>query len=68
MIYWGADAEYASCKICKNPRWRQGKTKLIPYSRMFYLPITQRLQRLYASVVTPEHMRWHADHVQDGVM
>ena len=69
MIYWGADEEYASCKICDHPRWKQGKTKLISYSRMFYLPITQRLQRLYASVVTAEHMRWHAEHVQeDGVM
>ena len=68
MIYWGADAEYAACKICDYPRWKQGKTKLIPYSRMFYLPITLRLQRLYASVVTAEHMRWHAEHAQDGVM
>ena len=68
MIYWGADAEYTACKICEYSRWRQGKTKLIPYSRMFYLPITQRLQRLYASVVTAEHMRWHAEHVQDGMM
>lgn len=41
----------------------------MPYSRIFYLPITQRLQRLYALVVTAEHMQWHAEHVkEDGVM
>ena len=44
MIYWGVDSDLSSCKMCEHPRWRHGKSKLIPYSRMFYLPITQRLQ------------------------
>ncbi|GAB2275410.1 hypothetical protein Dimus_039129 [Dionaea muscipula] len=32
---------------------------------MFYLPITPRLQRLYYSDVTVNHMRWHAEHSQE---
>ena len=32
---------------------------------MFYLPLTQRLQRLYASEATAAQMRWHNEHQQD---
>ena len=36
---------------------------------MFYLPITQRLKRLYASDAIAANMRWHDEHTQEeGVM
>lgn len=55
--------------MSRHPRWKQGKSKLVSNSRMLYLPITKRLQRLYASKSTAGHMRWHAEHVQEeGVM
>ena len=40
---------------------------MVPYQRMWYLPITDRLKRLYQSEKTAASMRWHAKHVQrDG--
>ena len=36
---------------------------------MIYFPPAPRFQRLYASLTTAAHMRWHADHYkEDGVM
>ncbi|XP_057990590.1 uncharacterized protein LOC131172971 [Hevea brasiliensis] len=36
---------------------------------MYYFPLTQRLQRLYASNATAKEMRWHVEHDhEDGVM
>jgi hypothetical protein len=36
-----------------------GKYKDVPAKRMFYIPITPRLKRLYASIETAKQMRWH---------
>ncbi|XP_039122129.1 uncharacterized protein LOC120258759 [Dioscorea cayenensis subsp. rotundata] len=75
MIYWGGDTELMTCKICGHPRYkrRQGssfkKKKDIPYKKMYYFPLTTRLQRLYASNATAKEMRWHAEHdLEEGVM
>ena len=36
---------------------------------MYYFPLVPRLQRLYASKATAEHMTWHALHeYEDGIM
>lgn len=56
------------CKYCQHPRFKTTKKeahKDVPLKRMFYLPITPRLQRLYYSDVTVNHMRWHAEHSQE---
>ena len=49
---------------------RQGhnqKCKL--YKQLFYIPLIPRLQRLYASKVTAEHMTWHANHeTEEGLI
>ncbi|XP_050222731.1 uncharacterized protein LOC126672823 [Mercurialis annua] len=73
MIYWGEDADLTHCKVCNYARWKpvtHGKSTKrkanVPYSKMFYFPITPRLQRLYASKATARHMTWHADHEMDG--
>lgn len=34
----------------------------IPFSRMWYLPIADRLKRMYQIVKTSAAMRWHAEH------
>ncbi|KAJ8765474.1 hypothetical protein K2173_014596 [Erythroxylum novogranatense] len=73
MLYWGDDMNLEQCKFCGQPRFkprkRYTKHKLVPWKRMYYFPLTPRLQRLYASDVTASHMRWHAEHEQeDGVM
>jgi hypothetical protein len=37
------------------------RQKDITFKKMYYFPITPRLQRLYTSKITVAHMRWHAD-------
>ncbi|XP_073119657.1 uncharacterized protein [Henckelia pumila] len=73
MIYWGTDSDLTECKICEHPRYKpdrrrgnHNRSKQTPYKRMYYFPITPRLQRLYASTATASHMRWHHDHYFDG--
>ncbi|XP_073152634.1 uncharacterized protein [Henckelia pumila] len=63
---------YSTKKLIKDlglPRYKlsrrrgiQNNKKQTPYKRMYYFPITPRLQRLYASTATASHMRWHHDH------
>ncbi|XP_073275513.1 uncharacterized protein [Primulina huaijiensis] len=72
MIYWGEDDSLTECKICQHPRYRRSRRRSTnrktqtPYKKMYYFPITQRLQRLYASTATASHMRWHKEHHFDG--
>ena len=65
--------ELMSCNFCNQSRFKPAnsnrKQKLVPWNRMYYFPITPRLQRLYSSNVMSFHMRWHNEHEQtDGVM
>ncbi|XP_050207362.1 uncharacterized protein LOC126656787 [Mercurialis annua] len=69
MIFWGSDAELTRCKICDHELWKRPpkgnsvKRRVnVPYRKMFYFPITPRLQRLYDSKATAKHMTWHAEH------
>ena len=72
MIYWGDDSELTQCKFCDHARYRPqsiNRQKVVPYKKMYYFPLTPRLQRLYASEATAKSMRWHDDHfVEDGEM
>ncbi|WZZ50649.1 hypothetical protein YC2023_050756 [Brassica napus] len=71
MIYWGDDEKLEECRFRKKPRFKpQGRGRnRVPYQRMWYLPITDRLKRLYQSEQTAGKMRWHAEHTQtDGEM
>ncbi|XP_043807688.1 uncharacterized protein LOC122722094 [Manihot esculenta] len=75
MIYWKNDQELTRCKFCDHERFKRLKhtmekgKSLIAYKKMYYFPITPRLQRLYASCVTAKYMTWHNDHANDdGVM
>ncbi|XP_073133532.1 uncharacterized protein [Henckelia pumila] len=71
MIYWRDDSELQECRFCTHPRFKPSsyrgvKKKKVPWKRMYYFPLTPRLQRLNASIETAKHMRWHEDHIQDG--
>ncbi|XP_024014224.1 uncharacterized protein LOC112088177 [Eutrema salsugineum] len=74
MIFWKEDEHWENCKFCQAPRYKQVKEgrrsrTRIPYSRMWYLPIADRLKRMYQSEKTAAAMRWHAEHqAKDGEM
>ena len=76
MCYWKYDIHRRECKFCGHDRYMHGKKvgknkqkKEIALKKMYYFPITPRLQRLYASKRTAEHMRWHAEsELEDGIM
>ncbi|KAL1224623.1 hypothetical protein V5N11_000952 [Cardamine amara subsp. amara] len=66
MVYWREDENRKSCRFYRKPQYQETSGKVpIPYKRMWYLPITERLKRLYTSHRTAEPMRWHAEHRQD---
>jgi hypothetical protein len=51
-----------------KPRTGREKT-LVTYKKLRYFPIIPRLQRLFMSSRTAEHMTWHQSHdAVDGVM
>ncbi|KAL0286431.1 UNVERIFIED_CONTAM: hypothetical protein Scaly_2792800 [Sesamum calycinum] len=71
MLYWKNDIDMEYCKFCGDPRYkptrgRNPRRKKSPYAVLRYLPLTPRLQRLYASPATVEHMTWHASHVTEA--
>lgn len=67
MLYWRRDVDRTSCRFCHKPRFQKTSRKTkIPYKRMWYLPITDRLKRLYQSKHTADAMRWHGEHNSNG--
>ncbi|KAG7536908.1 hypothetical protein ISN44_As13g008310 [Arabidopsis suecica] len=70
MLFWKEDAKFGNCKFCGKPRYKEseGRTR-IPFSKMWYLPIGDRLKRMYQSEKTAASMRWHAEHEsEEGLM
>jgi hypothetical protein len=72
MLYYLENAEMTECMTCGHSRYkpRTGRGKnLMAYKKLRYFPITPRLQRLFMSPKTTEHMTWHQAHgTVDGVM
>ncbi|XP_052198329.1 uncharacterized protein LOC127805620 [Diospyros lotus] len=82
MLYWGEDESRETCKVCNTSRWKQSrkgnptnmssggkKRKKKPVKVLRYFPLKPRLQRLFMSSKTAEHMRWHSvDSNKDGLM
>ncbi|XP_052188767.1 uncharacterized protein LOC127799085 [Diospyros lotus] len=74
MLYFKDDTNAIECKFCHAPRYTSrkvgpGRRKDVPIKRMWYLPITPRLQRLYASKTTAGEMRWHYENPREpGVL
>jgi len=72
MLYYLKNAELTECMTCGHSRYKprtdRGKT-LVAYKKLRYFPITPRLQRLFMSPRTAEHMTWRQSHdAVDGVM
>ena len=65
MLFWKEDEKEDQCRFCGAQRWKpkddRRRTK-VPYSHMWYLPIGDRLKRMYQSHKTVAAMRWHAEH------
>ncbi|XP_015960485.1 uncharacterized protein LOC107484411 [Arachis duranensis] len=70
MLYYKEnDIPRKECKFCHSPRYKiDKKGKPVPLKQMHYLPLIPRLRRLYASMNTAPHMRWHFDHEFKGVL
>jgi len=60
------DASLLECKFCGQARYHTihaGRRQ-----RMFYLPIIPRLQRMFASMETTQHMTWQYENKSQGVL
>ncbi|XP_016549954.2 uncharacterized protein LOC107849957 isoform X3 [Capsicum annuum] len=62
MLFYKEDANLEHCKFCNQPLYKEvtyAKGKKVPLKSMHYLPLIPRLKRLYASMSSAPHMRWH---------
>ena len=71
MLYNGEHKNDIECKFCGAPRYKtqkvgRGQYKKVPVKRMHYLPLIPRLKRLYASMSSAPHMRWHYENRRDA--
>jgi hypothetical protein len=64
MLYYKENINKTKCDVCKEERYEQSvaNTRANPKAKkvLRYLPITERLQRLYMTEASAKHMRWHA--------
>jgi len=72
MLYYLENAELTKCRTYEHyrykPRTDREKT-LRAHKKLRYSSITPRLQRLFMSLKTTEHMTWHQSYdAVDGVM
>jgi len=72
MLHYLENVELTECMTCGHSRYKPtiGRGKpLVAYKKLRYFPITPRLQRLFMSPRTVEHMTWHqSHHAVDEVM
>jgi hypothetical protein len=72
ILYWKDDDVHEDSKFCGQSQYMQKGVrkenilKEIPFKRMYYFPIMPRLQRLYTSKTTAEHISWHADNTAEA--
>ncbi|KAL6550570.1 hypothetical protein OROMI_021058 [Orobanche minor] len=61
FLYYKDGLHLDKCPTCGESRYeaRRGKGKRVPQRKMWFFPLTERLQRLYMSRKTAEHMTWH---------
>nr|XP_009629161.1 uncharacterized protein LOC104119378 [Nicotiana tomentosiformis] len=72
MLFYKDDASLENKKICNKPRYKDAtndKKKKTPVKAMHYLPLIPKLKRLYTSMSSAPHMRWHYENRRpDGVL
>jgi len=64
LFYSNEDKQLTECRFCHKPHYKtkrvgRGKHKDVPVNRMHYLSLIPRVRRLYASMSSAPHMRWH---------
>ncbi|KAF3636948.1 hypothetical protein FXO37_25180 [Capsicum annuum] len=60
MLFYKNDAELENCKFCGHARYKRTLGgKMVSIKAMHYLPLIPRLKRLYASMSSASHMKWH---------
>lgn len=68
MLFW-KDNNVENCKVCGKLKWKQNKDgaessqklKRKPKKVLQWFPLKSRLQRLFMSLKTASHMKWHAE-------
>ncbi|KAL8125779.1 hypothetical protein AgCh_013165 [Apium graveolens] len=72
MLFYGDDKDLENCKYCELSRYKDttnGGSDTIPRKILRYFKITPRLQRLYMSSHTAQHMKYHKNRiVTEGVL
>ncbi|XP_012838845.1 PREDICTED: uncharacterized protein LOC105959319 [Erythranthe guttata] len=64
ILYFKENQDLKVCSVCGHSRYKprkrgNEKQKEISYKILRYFPLTPRLQRLFMSSKTSEHMTWH---------
>ena len=62
MLYYGKYTNFTKCKIFQHAQYKPNSgrgRKLVVNKKLRYFPITYRLQRLFMSSKTIEHMTWY---------
>ncbi|XP_019236736.1 PREDICTED: uncharacterized protein LOC109216969 [Nicotiana attenuata] len=66
MLFYKDDASLENCKFCNQPRFKEvtnaNTKKKVPVKMMHYSPLIPTLIRLYTSMSSAPHMRWHYEH------
>ncbi|KAL4581922.1 hypothetical protein LXL04_006456 [Taraxacum kok-saghyz] len=64
MLFNGHHSDVDHCLVCNESRYTKSGGK-VPKLVMTYMPIGPRLQRLFYSKKTAQHLTWHSDHPID---
>ena len=75
ILYRKEFEHLTTCPTCGNSRWKVDvqKNKIyenVPANVLWYFPIIPRMKRLFQSMTTAQHLRWHSTErkVEAGVM
>lgn len=60
MLYYKENIDKEKCDFCNTPRYENGSNK-VPRKVLRYMPIKDRLQRLYAHEEIAKLMKWHKE-------
>ncbi|XP_076892266.1 uncharacterized protein LOC143543947 [Bidens hawaiensis] len=60
MLFNGQHSNMDCCIVCNEDRYKE-RGKKVPKLVMVYMPIGPRLQRLFYSKKTTQHLTWHAN-------
>ena len=67
MLYYKDNEHKEKCDFCNTSRYKDGQNK-VPHKVLRYLPLKDRLQRLYAHKETAKHMQSHTRSSSDKMV